>query len=811
MQTPFTIYLMQSAHTDIGYTHPQEQLQSMYLEYYDRVLDLCRTTSTSPEAQRFKWTCETFWQVRHYLSHRPQREQEFLQYVRSGQIEITACYAHFTDLIDSDAYQRGMQLAVDYCREHDLPLRTAMHCDINGWSWSVADILADFHISYFVSHLNLDMGTDPLGKRGSLNYELFLNWHKLIRSDTPIRVPQAFWWQGPQGGSVLHWLNDQYLLGNMLGLSGTRGFHEDKTRYFTEVDRDSADDLYILAQERVPLYIERLRSQGYTNDMLLISSGGFYVDNSPPDDRWTRLIERWNTEHEDIRLRTATISEWFEALTQRTSTNYPTYQVAWPDSWAHGLGSTTARVAQARRTQRRRADVEALVAHTNSPAASTAFSTALEQERMALEHTFGAWSTTARPSSPLNSFQQDVKELFFHRAELYLNEAIGSALRANTQLQNSPTLYAGSSNRQSGMHLVHFTSEELRLDQGEHALTDSTGHNYPFQQEDRQLAQFVAYLPIKSNTLSAFSLGSTVAAPSIQHAQVTHSDGQIQIETQAWRLRIDASSGGLSSLYEHANNHEWVDKGHDYTFGQFVHETVVHPWGYQAVGNNARLIALDVANEELKNSYPAVPVFERSSPTMQSEPRITQGPIFDEVSLQSFAENFGPVRVAWRCYHALPLVEFVLDWDKTWSELPEAAYIAFPFVAQSLALETGGGFFQPGSHETGGQLPGTCSSYYTIQRAAQLTAQNDHQALWLPLDAPLVMTNELSFTRWETTPWQWNGFLASMPVNHYWHTNFPVSQRGPLRLRYRFLSQHDYPDVEHAIQTAMPVEALGWH
>jgi hypothetical protein len=318
MQTPFTIYLMQSAHTDIGYTHPQEQLQSMYLEYYDRVLDLCRATSTSPEAHRFKWTCETFWQVRHYLSHRPQREQEFLQYVRSGQIEITACYAHFTDLIDSDAYQRGMQLAVDYCREHDLPLRTAMHCDINGWSWSVADTLADFHIPYFVSHLNLDMGTDPLGKRGSLNYELFLNWHKLIGPDTPIRVPQAFWWQGPQGGRVLHWLNDQYLLGNMLGLSGTRGFHEDKTRYFTEVDRDSADDLYMLAQERVPLYIERLRSQGYTNDMLLISSGGFYVDNSPPDDRWTRLIERWNTEHEDIRLRTATISEWFEALTQLT-------------------------------------------------------------------------------------------------------------------------------------------------------------------------------------------------------------------------------------------------------------------------------------------------------------------------------------------------------------------------------------------------------------------------------------------------------------------------------------------------------------
>ena len=39
-----------------------------------------------------------------------------------------------------------------------------------------------------------------------------------------------------------------------------------------------------------------------------------------------------------------------------------------------------------------------------------------------------------------------------------------------------------------------------------------------------------------------------------------------------------------------------------------------------------------------------------------------------------------------------------------------------------LLLETGGGFFRPGSHASGGQLPGTCSSYYTMQRAASLSA-----------------------------------------------------------------------------------------
>ena len=33
MSQPLTIYVIQSAHTDIGYTHPQEQIMLMYLEH----------------------------------------------------------------------------------------------------------------------------------------------------------------------------------------------------------------------------------------------------------------------------------------------------------------------------------------------------------------------------------------------------------------------------------------------------------------------------------------------------------------------------------------------------------------------------------------------------------------------------------------------------------------------------------------------------------------------------------------------------------------------------------------------------------
>jgi alpha-mannosidase len=803
MPRPFAIYVIQSAHTDIGYTHPQEQIALMYLEHYDRMLELCRLTADAPEEQRFKWVCETSWQVRHYLAARPEREAEFLRYARAGQIEVTASYLHFTDLIDPDAYRRSLEWVSAFCRQHGLPLRCAMHCDINGWAWALPDILAEFDIPYFCSQVHIDSGTDPLGRRGSVHYHWVREWGDALRPDVPVRIPQAFWWQGPQGGRVLHWLNEHYMLGNVLGVSSPTPFGADKTRYFLETDRAGSDDLYALAEREVPAYVARLQNDGYPYPAMLLSTGGYYVDNSPPNRRWLDVIARWNAEHDDIRLRTATLGEWFAALEELRSGEWPIYQVAWPDHWAHGLGSMTARVAQARRTQRRRPDVIAVVGQAGSPQANEFLETALEQERLALEHTFDAWSTTARPAASANAFQQAAKELTFHRAELYLDEAIGTALRNLTAASDGgPALYVYASAPPAGVRIVHFDAGDLLLDPATAALEDDDGHQLPFQRDRDDLPQFVAALPLTAGELRRFRpMARSTPAPVVSAAP------DLELNAGGWQL---TATGGLLSLRERPTGREWVGAG-DYSFGQLVHEAVMHPNGRAAVGNPARLIALDAASEALRQSFPPGPIVEHTTLTFDAAPQRTAGPVFDEIALIGEGVRIGHVRVAWRCYHALSLVELVLDWDKRWCDLPEAAYVAFPFDAAGarLELETAGGFFQPGSHASGGQLPGTCSSYYTIQRAARISAADGAGLLWLPLDAPLVMTNAIDYNRWETEPYDWNGLLASMPVNHYWHTNFPTSQRGDLRLRYWLVSPSE-GEIEALVQAALPSAALGW-
>ncbi len=823
MSKPFTLYVMQSAHTDIGYTHPADQVRAMYLEHYDYLLELCHKTQFEPESQRFKWTCETFWQVRHYLEHRPEKLEEFLACVQRGQIEVTASYLHFTDAMDADSIARSLDFATKFRDQHNLPLSTAIHADINGWAWSLADSLSERKIKHFLSMVHLDSGTDPLGQPGSVHYGwLDGGMVKLLDANkVPVRTPQAFWWEGPQGGKVLHWLGEHYLLGNMLGLSSNKPFSGDKTRYFLETDRLTAQDLLKIAREKVPAYVERMKRDGYALDALLVSTGGFFVDNAPPNDRWCEVIKDWYG-YADIELRTCTAAEWFTYLESLGTDSLPTYKAAWTDHWAHGLGSETARIAQARRTQRRRADAVALVQQSGSVIAAKHLESALEQERLSLEHTFNAWSTSQRPSSTLNEFQQSVKAVTFHQAEMELDESLGLSLRSLYPAGAVTELYARTSS--NGAQTLHFNAGDHKLEPSADKLVSQSGLAFAIQQEHANLLNFVAVVrgtkqavmaltPVRNPDIdmtvaaTVGALGAPLVLPE-DDASSTELASQLTLESQSWSLTLDPLSGGISSLFDRVQQREWVGT-HEYKFGQLVHETVTHPLGRTAVHNMARFVQLGVASEFSIDRLGDTPAVTHNTLKFEREVHRIRGSVYDALEITGQSPIIGSVLVSWRVYHDTPLVELVLDWNKLYSELPEAAYVAFGFLqGKTLELETAGGFFIPGSHQAGGQLPGTSSKYYTIQRTAQITHQDGAKLLWSPIDAPLVMTQKIAFDDWETQPYQWNGFLASMPVNHYWHTNFALSQRGNLRLRYRFYAPSN--DLESSIRQLLPLEALGW-
>ncbi len=359
--------------------------------------------------------------------------------------------------------------------------------------------------------------------------------------------------------------------------------------------------------------------------MMLLSTGGFFVDNSPPDGRWCQVTARWNAECDDITMRTATLSEWFDALNAGTERAWPTYQVAWPDHWAHGIGASTARIAQARRTQRRRSAALALVEQAEAPRATTYLDIALEQERLALEHTLNAWCTTARPAASGNAFQQAAKDLAFHRAELYLDEAIGTALRSLTAASDQgPALYMYTPS--AGEYALHFDTGDLCLDPDNRFWLMSEARPSPFQSDHSSLPQFVAVVASPATGLRRVSesrqrLNTT--------APTRSADATNELITDAWRLQIDSHSGGLLSLRDASSGREWVDSQAAYAFGQLIHEgrsfTRV---GERRSGNSARLIALGVAGDPPCRELVDGPVVEHTTLAALGEPRYQAGLIF---------------------------------------------------------------------------------------------------------------------------------------------------------------------------------------
>lgn len=539
---PFSVFLIQSAHTDVGYTHPQEQIEQMYTDFYDKVLELCQRTQNDPLPQRFKWVCETSWQIKVYLTAHPERVEEFVHYVRTGQIEITGAYLHFTDLIDEDAYRRSLEWVVNFCRQHDLPLRTAMHCDINGWTWALPKLLQERGISFFLSQVHLDSATDPLGQLGNVHYQWKLELTSWLKPDAPTRTPEAFWWQAPTGERILHWFGEHYHLGNHLGLSGIHQFSALKTRFFWETDRDPMEKLYKVALRELPAYIQHLKTQGYAYNSTLISLGGYLVDNAAPDLRWCEVVARWNAEHDDIKLRTATVSEWYEHLLTLDDGTWPTYQVAWPDHWAHGLGSMTQRIGQARGTQRRRADAITLAQHANQPQIDKILEIGLDQERLALEHTFDAWMTTEMPWHPGNDFLASHKELAFQRAEMHLDDAISMSLRVLVARDDEhQKLFVHSTEQSPEINTLHFGAGDYRIDETTQELVDPDGQAHSFQRDShvKDSPRYVTTLPVREKGLHGLYLRT-------KSKQTTNSiKGKTSLENGGWRVEVDSATGGL--------------------------------------------------------------------------------------------------------------------------------------------------------------------------------------------------------------------------------------------------------------------------
>lgn len=59
---PWTIYVIQHSHTDVGYTERQEKIRQYHVNYIRQALQIVRDIESGarPDLKGYKWVCETY-------------------------------------------------------------------------------------------------------------------------------------------------------------------------------------------------------------------------------------------------------------------------------------------------------------------------------------------------------------------------------------------------------------------------------------------------------------------------------------------------------------------------------------------------------------------------------------------------------------------------------------------------------------------------------------------------------------------------------------------------------------------------------
>ncbi len=272
-------------HHDFGYTDTSEDVLRQYDSFYDDILRFCEETDDWPEESKYRYTVEATWSIQHFVESRPKKITEKLaKYIKKGRIEISALFGNeITALCGHEELIRLMYPSFRLKRKHGAPIRTAAITDIPGFAWGLATVLAGAGVKYFFA---------GLPEWAEVGEHRFWDASVVLRHGRP----DAFRWQGPDGGSVLVYYQGGYGWWSAPWLDPF---------CYQEVLNELPGMLSVLEERGCPFSVARYAFR--------------CCDNQSPDIRVSHIVREWNSKWAYPELIVATNSMFFEALEKECS------------------------------------------------------------------------------------------------------------------------------------------------------------------------------------------------------------------------------------------------------------------------------------------------------------------------------------------------------------------------------------------------------------------------------------------------------------------------------------------------------------
>ena len=762
----WSVYLFHHSHTDIGYTELQTRVAQNHVEYLDSVINYCRQTDAYPDDAKFRWNIEISWALQNFIGTRPEADVRALaDLIRVGRVELSGLYLNQSDGFSHEEILRSVDLAKQYAQTYGFEVRSAMNNDVTGFSWALPQVFAQAGIRYFATGINE------------------------TRSRAPLRRPNAFWWESPDGSRILHWNGEHYLFANYDLL-----LHEPVAK----------------SAPKVGDYLAKLEARGdYPYDIIAFNIGAWTTDNCPPGRGLSDLVKEWNERYVSPRLRLATMSEFFERLDKNYGRSLPVHKLGWPDYWTDGVASTAFETGLNRMTHSDLVSAEKISALAAKLDLAKAFRfpegqiwEAHEQAMLYDEHTWGAYNSIDDPQSELARSQWAIKSSFAYKAREASRTLFRRGTEALAKLINADGEYEFAvfnplSWVRTDVVRVILPAGPLREAKGKLRVVDRRlGSDAKFQMlGDDVLLVLAPNVP--SMGYAAFAVMAGETPPGTAASGLGSEIRGNTIENRFYRVTVDVKTGGISSLYDKELGRELVDKACPWPLNAYIYEQP--EGGRKAVDDMTKRAT-----------------FNRLSPESAEVEAGWRGPAAASLIIKSSPKMCRSLEQRIILYDDVKRIDLVNILDKEETFTPEAVYFAFPFevgpglpaalgaklspvypgpsanrpvegvsgqASPNVRFEIADADMAPGKE----QLPGTTLDWHAVQNWVEFSGK-DARVVWSPIEAPLVQFGDINTGKWLKKLDLANAWVFSYAMNNYWMTNFKASQEGRMEFRYSLTS-----------------------
>ena len=739
----WNIYLYNHSHVDIGYTNTHKNIETLHKNNIIEGIKLAEETKHFPRGSQFVWNPEITWPIERLWLSNPEMQEKMIKAISQNQLCVDASYLNLNTSTCSD---EELFHIFDFSRQlqklSGQPADVFQQFDIPGISWGLVTVMAQEGVKYIISWPNSD-------RAGNAN-------------DGINGFP--FWWIGPDGTSrVLFFQPGKYANSGSMTKGGDTGrpwFGQRDPRKVPLVIKTGHADVDFTKT------LENLEKNKYPYDFCVLSWSLW--DNNPLDADVPYAVKEWNEKYAYPKIIISGGHEIMSMIETRYGDQLPVVRGDYTEYWTDGLGTAAKFTAMNRNAKEKLLQAETLWSMLFKGKASPReeFDETWRYIALGSEHTW----CFENPSEP---FFQDaiwkVKQSYFHEAETRSSALFDEALAPVTDKSNGALgPPQGPSNGGVAVFNTHswphtgsviLSENESRVGD---KVVDSNGNDVPSQRLSTGELVFLAsdVPPMGSahyrvvSGKSSFETGCSINGTTLDNGVI--------------KVTIDPKSGNIVSLNRQGSDYNYIDS---------------------KVDKGANSFSWLPANIDAPEADSVISVLV-----------IEKGALVVELRIDSKAKGCRSVSRSVRLTYGQPWVEISNIVDK------------LPLIEKD-GIHFGFGFNIPDSRTRvdipwgimeieKDQWKQANRNWLAMQRWLDVS-NNTHGVTWCSLDAPLFEYGgryaNISLSWGDKGNWlkylNTSSTIYSWVMNNHWHTNFPLTQEGPVTFRYRILPHDGYSAV----------------